>query len=62
MPAKLTVSGLRYQPRESGCRSGAGVTAGAVASYLIATLAAVVLPATSVHEPERAADALSTPA
>jgi hypothetical protein len=62
VPAKLTVSGSRYQPRASGGRSAAGVTAGAVASYFKPTVTgALVLPATSVHVPESPAEALSPP-
>ena len=62
MPAKLTVSGFRYQPLASGLRSGDAVTAGGVASYLKPTLAPLEFPATSVQVPESEADALSPPA
>ena len=62
MPAKLTVTGFRYQPLPSGLRSGDAVTAGGVASYLKPTLAgALAFPATSVQVPESEADALSPP-
>ena len=62
VPAKLKVTGFRYQPLLSGLRSGDGVTAGGVASYLNPTLAgALAFPATSVQVPESEADALSPP-
>src|SRR5688572_3676652 len=62
VPAKLIVTGFRYQPLWSGARSGEGVTVGGVASYLKLTLAApLVFPATSVHVPDRPAVALSAP-
>ena len=52
VPAKLKVTGFRYQVLRSGLRSGDAVTAGGVASYFKPTLAGVLaLPATSVQSP-----------
>ena len=62
MPAKLTVTGFRYQPFPSGGRSTEGETVGGVASYLNAKLAgALVFPAASLHVPETATAAPSPP-
>ena len=62
VPAKLTVTGFRYQPFPSGGRSTEGETVGGVASYLNAKLAgALVFPAASLHVPVTATAAPSPP-
>ncbi len=50
-PVKTTLTAWLYHPAASGCRSGAAVTSGGVASYLIVKELQPQLPAPSVHVP-----------
>src|SRR4029453_13234526 len=59
--AKVTVTEALYQPFAFGCRSGAAVVTGAVASYLSPYEAAPTFPALSKQEPLTLAEALSGP-
>jgi hypothetical protein len=63
LPVTPRATGRLYQPFASGSRSSAPVAEGGVASYFKASVTgALVLPARSVHVPEREAAASSGPA
>jgi hypothetical protein len=59
--AKATVRGALNQPLAFGCRSGAAVAAGAVASYLSVRDAELELPALSRQAPVSVVDCVSGP-
>lgn len=61
LPCQVTVTGLLYQPLAFGLRSGVGLSAGAVESYLSGKVFEPTLPALSVHVPAGAALPLSGP-